>query len=229
MYPDAAQRAEELLELQHSLSDKGALGERVKPDFQSYTITMTTHAYSENPDKAHHTRRLLESLMEKVSAGDIEIVRNKAGPFSAVINAASKCESCAPTSNAVKTDIADGFTSVFETSDNAYSIAEKTFQELRSDAFGIGVKPDHHCYGAFLRCIAKHTTPGSSERDAKARMVFQEACEAGEVSRLVMDGLKEAAGKSVLAIPQLKAETLPRFWTRNVPRVFRYNPRRNRR
>ena len=209
-----------MLNLQHELSDASALGRRVMPDFQSYTIAILSHAYSPNPDKVTHARRLLEALMKHARGEEILEFKNSAGPFSAVINAAARSEPCFPGRDA--TDDANGFTSVVNTGDNSYAIAEKTYEELRDDAFEIGVKPDHHCYSAFLKCIAKHTIPQSSEREGKARMVFQDACEAGECSRLVMDGLKVTMGDSVLAIPQLQSKTLPRFWTRNVSRLFRY-------
>lgn len=213
-----------MLKLQHELSDPSALGSRATPDFQSYTIAILAHASSDDPDKVHRARQLLDSLLEDVKAGTIEVTRNPAGPFTAVINAAAKSASCAPGASETTGVVVDGFTSVIDTADNAYAIAERTYQEVRDDSFGIGAKPDHFCYGSFLQCIAKHTIPQSSEREGKARMIFQDACEAGECSRLVMDGLKATVGTSVLSIPQLQADTLPRFWTRNVPRVFRYKP-----
>jgi hypothetical protein len=143
-----------MLELQRNLSDAAALGKRSMPDFQSYTIAISAHANSEDPEKVKHARRLLESLMNYVKAGEIEVSRNTAGPFSAVISAAAKSPSCVP--GTVQEDVVDdGFTSVVDTAENAYAVAEMTYQDLRDDTFGIGTSPDHHAYGAFLvSCIA---------------------------------------------------------------------------
>lgn len=209
-----------MLSFQHELA-RGFLGESVQPDFQSYATAIRAHADSDSSNKIMDARSLLDSLLAHVKAGEIKLSRNMASPFTSVITVAANCSSC----EVGRGDkVTDAFTDSIETANDAYSIAQRTFLELRNDVHGLGASPDHHTYGAYLRCIAKHTIPGSSERESKVRMIFDEACQAGAVSRLVIEGMKEAnLGRSLaLAIPELQSNNLPKFWMRNVPKDFRY-------
>ena len=108
-----------------------------------------------------------------------------------------------------------------DTETDPYSIANKIYQHLQRDTYQIGAKVDHHAASAFLRVIAQHCAPGTAERENTARMVFEEACEAGEVSRLVIQGLEAALGDGAKDMPELQPNKRPKFWSRKVPAFFR--------
>lgn len=216
-YEDAATRAEELLKLQLQLGKPDLLGEQAMPDFQSFTITILTHAESMDPDKLDHAKRLLESLLEMVAAGDLQATRNPSAPFSAVLSAAARTPPKVKKDNVAE----NGFTSVVDTETDPYSIANKIYRHLQNDTYQIGAKVDHHAASAFLRVISQHCAPGSAERENTARIVFEEACEAGEVSRLVIQALHAALGDDVKDLPELQPNKRPKFWSRNVPAAFR--------
>ena len=101
--------------------------------------------------------------------------------------------------------------------DSLYDAALRTYAEVAQDLHGIGATPDHHTYSAMLRCVAAHGGSGI-ERQTRTREVFDSACEAGEVSRTVVDALKLAVGE---ADARRMLGDLPRFWSRNVPAGFR--------
>jgi len=77
---------------------------------------------------------------------------------------------------------------------------------------------------AYLRCIAAHCPSGSSERVTMARVVLDEACQSGQLSRLVIQALKEALAGStdeqIVRDIQTKGNR-PEAWIRNVPASFR--------
>jgi hypothetical protein len=220
-HANAAAKAEERLLLQHELCSATELSKDAMPDFQGYALVILAHSYSRNPQKVIDARRLLDSLLEHVKVGGIKVSGKSSAPFSAVLSAAAQSPPCVIGASPSK-EALDWFNDVVDTTTDAFAIADKTYRELRDDSYGIGVAPDHHAFGAFLQCIAKHTSPESAEREAKARMVFDDACEAGHVSRLVVEGVKDCVGQSMRDIPGLESNELSRFWTRNVPRVWRY-------
>jgi hypothetical protein len=225
-HKDATERASQMLSFQHELAG-GFLGESVQPDFQSYAIVIRAYSDSEKADRIVEARDILDSLLSRFKHGDINSSRNPASPFTSVITvAANYSSSDVRPANKVK----DAFMDSIDTSNDAYSIAQRTFLELRDDVHGLGASPDHHTYAAYLKCLAKHTIPGSSERELKVRMVFEEACKAGAVSRLVIEAMKDAnLGRSLaLAIPELQSNNFPKFWMINVPGEFQHRaPRRN--
>lgn len=216
---DAPQRAEELLNLQLSLADSDALGETVAPDFQTYSTTSMTHARSRANDSVKHTRRLLEECMEYARSRD-KTKGSPSGPFDAIFVAASH------TGKSNDKKCSDGFTDVVDTVDSPFAIAEQTYEDLRDDTFGVGAKPDHRSFAAFLKCINIHTEPQTTERENKARMVFEDACMAGHLSWQVMRGLHTALGKKAYSIPEIQANILPPSWTEHVPHEFQYREKR---
>jgi hypothetical protein len=159
----------------------------------------------------------LDEMLDKVKRGEMEVTRNAAAPFSALISAAARCGS-----EDASASEEDGFKSIVTTETDPFSIAAATYNDLQTGAHGLGVSPDHHTYAAFLRCIAQHCDPKSSEREPAARKVFDDACQSGEVSRLVIEGLRAALGYSLHTISGMHPkQQRPRFWSRNVPSSFR--------
>lgn len=220
-HPDSAKKAENLLDLQHQLAAPDALGARVKPDFHSYTAVLFAYRSSEYPDRVVHARRLLDRLLGLIADGKIAKDKNATAPFAAVISAAARSPSCAST----RSD-PDGFVGAINVNEeNAYSIAKRTFQELDDDTHKLGLKPDHHVYSAFVRCISKHTTVESTEREMMVRMILEKACEGGQVSELLVDALTFTMRDRLALLPEFQADELPKYWTRNVPHREQYYKR----
>lgn len=201
------------MNLQMELSTPNQLGDGAKPDFQSFTVCILTHADSESPEKVHHARNLLDKLLEHVACGNLPVTRNPTAPFSAVLSVIARTSL---NTNQSSVSSEDEFSSMVDTQTDPYSVALSVYQELKSDAHDIGTSADHHAISAFLRCIAAHCAPGSVERENAARMTFEEACQAGQVSRSVIQALKVALGDTAQSIPQLHSKNPPKFWSRNI-------------
>ena len=213
-----------MLTFQHKISQTGD-SKGTMPDSQSYALVISAHSLSHSPEKVVHAKRLLDLFVQHMMAGEISASGNLASPFCALFTAVARSSPCEPGKSNEKVGQRDAFTSVVDTAGNAYAIAERTYRELREDAYGISARPDHHAGSAFLKCIARHTAPDSAEREATARMVLEDMCEAGEVSRLVMESLREVS-PSMLDMEELQVGELPRAWTRDVQRVFRYKTKK---
>jgi hypothetical protein len=209
------------LNLQLELSSKpDLLGDAARPDFQSFTICIMAQADSESPQKVQRAKVLLDSLLERVASGDLRVTRNPTAPFSAVLSAIAKSKAKTPEMpDTISSE--DGFNSVVDTQTDPYSIASSIYQDVQSDAHRIGTLADHHATSAFLRCVAAHCAPGSVERDNTARVVFEDACQTGQVSRAVLQALKVALGDGADSIPELNGKWPPKFWSRNVSGAFR--------
>jgi hypothetical protein len=183
------------------------------------------HANSPDNNRAVHALRLLRMLIEQVQRGELPVTRNPAAPFSAVLSAVAKTPPTSAVTGTGQKNLHESGSEFGTASDkdlDPYSIATKVYDELRSDQHGMGTVADHHAVSAYLRCIAQHCNPNSSERSSTARMVFEEACENGHVSRLVVQGLHMVLGNAIENIPPLMSGRLPSHWDSNVPNAFRY-------
>jgi hypothetical protein len=111
----------------------------------------------------------------------------------------------------------------------------RTYNELKTDVHKIGAVPDHHVFGVLLRCISRHCPPQSIEREQMSKVVFEDACFAGQVSRLVVESLYQLdMGHLLQADSAITNVTeLPKFWWTNVPPEWRklalFNGKRGRR
>jgi hypothetical protein len=217
-HKDAAKRAEELLKRQWKLYQAGELGEDAKPDFQSYTIAILTHAESDDPDKLSHATELLYYLIDRFCEGEIRVTRgrNPNSPFTAVLSAAARSPKAK--SGPRKSD---EFNVTVNTKTDPYTIANHIYQQLQKNGYNMGTTVDHHAASAFLRVIANHCPRGSTERDTMSMMVFDEACQNGEVSRLVVDAMKYVLeGRTQEFSHIFDRKERPKDWSRNVPREF---------
>ena len=91
--------------------------------------------------------------------------------------------------------------------------------------------PDHHFYAAFLACLTSHCHVHSIEYAQLLQQVWAQACESGQVSRLVWSRVwdmvhsanQERKGSHQLVLrPELPVSTrdvtrLPRLWWKSVP------------
>lgn len=197
----------------------GRVDKNCRPDFQSFTIVINAYANSSSVNKAVHARRLLKKLLHMVQAGELDMTRNSAAPFSAVINAAARTQK--KRFHEEETYFDDGRDKVEALCCDPYAIAMQTYFELRDDVYNIGAAPDHHTFAALLRCIALHCLPGSIERDRASKLVYDDACESGHVSKLVIKEMKCLWSEEKLEGDQWNFDEIPRFWSRKVPQKFR--------
>jgi hypothetical protein len=85
---------------------------------------------------------------------------------------------------------------------------------------------DHHTFAAMLTCIDKYNPhPTSSERKAFGDAVFADACQAGQVSRVVLHEaavvLQLPAAVDVVSTSRDGKNEIPLFWYRNVEGSWR--------
>ena len=213
---------------------------------QSFAAVMSAYGRSNNPEKVQHTYRLLRAMLGGIADGKVSVGSNLVVPFTTVLNAAAFSKlapspatdaATNPTNDATTFDTS-GFDSSPSAADDIYTIALQTYRELKEDAFRVGCKPDHMAFAAMLEVLAVHTHPTSVERRQMVQLVFEDACAAGEVSKLVLKALFRASPDKKLVASLLKTnevadhptnniDELPRAWTRNVAHKFRYTkPRR---
>jgi hypothetical protein len=197
------------------------LGESVKPDFQSYTVCILAYADSRLPNKVERALSLLDSLLDNLGRGQVSVTRNPTAPFSAALTAISDSKTQLTASESPGLISEDGFTSTVDTHSDPYAIAQTIFGQVESDAHRIGTSADHHAVSAYLKCIVAHCAPGSTQREHTACHVFENACDAGQVSRSVIQAFKDALGPKIKDFPELQTKPLPRSWSANVSAKFR--------
>jgi len=169
--------------------------------------------------KVAHARRLLDLLISRYKGGE-KGMKPSAIPYTSVLNAAAHCSSALSYNAASAVD--EG-----KTVENPYDIAFHTYIELIRDSDGFGLKPDHLVFAAMLQVVSKHTDPTSENRRIDVERVFDDACDAGQVSALVVREL-QAACPSVDLLQRLlgseqfaregmqSVDELPSEWTKNV-------------
>jgi hypothetical protein len=209
------------LNLQCDLTQPDMLGDSVKPDFQSYTVCIMAYADSSLPNKVERALSLLDALLDSLGRGQVSVTRNPTAPFSAALTAISSSKTQLTASESAGLISEDGFTSRVDTDSDPYAIAKTIFAQVENDAHRIGTSADHHAVSAYLKCIVAHCAPGSTEREHTAFHVFENACEAGQVSRSVIQAFKDALGPKAKDFPELQAKTPPRSWSANVSAKFR--------
>ena len=224
----APEKAEELLNLMYDMYYSGRL-KAVKPDVYSYTTVINAWARAgERPDKTENARRLLDVMISKYDADELDMKPDVIA-YTSVLNAAAHS-----TPHSTDGDLVEDnpFTSVSAaSSEGPYSIALRTYQELQNDPFHLGISPDHFAFAAMLQVIRQHTAKASAERRQMVETVFDEACAAGQVSSFVIRALREACpaidllerllGSQELAKRLLNVSQLPERWSRNVDRSLK--------
>jgi hypothetical protein len=211
-HANAWERSLELLQLQIDLGDAAS-----QPDYQSYALVVLACG---NAHKIREARHVVDGMVARTRELASPMQRNPSAPFSSLLTSIAKA-SDSPAGKAASMSDADAWEAEEAGSDSLYDAALRTYAEVAQDLHGIGAKPDHHTFSAMLRCVAKHGGPGI-ERQTRAREVFDAACEAGEVSRTVVEALGMAIGD---ANTRRMIGDLPRFWSRNVPAGLRGHSR----
>jgi hypothetical protein len=205
----AAQRSNELLQLQKDLGDPAR-----QPDFQTYALVILAFG---SAGRIPEARELLEDMVSYVRELPSPPARNPAAPFSALLTSIAKQR---PEVSGWDTGARGGdaapdawVADVSDAGQDLYAMALQTYVEATKDLYGIGASADHHTFSAMLRCIAAHSS-GAVEREARVKEVFDAACDSGNVSRSVVEGLTSALGE---AKARALLRDMPRFWSRNVP------------
>jgi len=194
----------------------------------TYTTVINAWARSgDRPDKVQNARRLLDAMLSKYDADEHDMAPNVMA-YTSVLNAAVHSPSSSLTLDNGSDE--NPFTSDAP-SENVYSIVLQTYNELLKDPYNIGIGPDHFVFATMLQAIRQHTTESSAERRQMVETVFDEACDAGEVSAFVIRALREACPSVDLLERLLRSQKLakelrdvsqlPQDWTRNVD----YSPR----
>jgi hypothetical protein len=246
---DAPEKAEELLKLQQDLCQQGILGNDAMPDTGSYSIVMSAYSRSQSPQKVQHTYRLLQELLQGLHQGTIKPGTNViAVAFSAVLNAAAhpplqKRNKQQPDQRDERIEVVSPFGTVQydankknnsgrSNSDENYAIVLQVYRELKDDVYELGCQPDHFVFAAMLHAIGVNTHPLSAERRQMIQVIFDDACMAGHVSKLVLKALyrecpdqplmAQILRSSQLAQSHLRSvDQLPQAWTRKVPLEYR--------
>jgi len=225
--PNSAQKAEELISIMYEMYHSRKYGDSIKPTAQTYSIAMNAWAKSkergvggENNDDARtsnsdskvaNARRLLDTMLGKYEAGDKDMKPNIFA-YTSVLSAAAYS---LPNPFATKDDD--------DTNNDAFKIALRTFNEMKEDANNLQLVPDHFIYAIMLKVVQSHTEQNSDERRFFVESIFDDACENGQVSSLVIRDLREACpGVDVFErlVGRKKSSPnqalLSRSWTKNV-------------
>jgi hypothetical protein len=245
---DAPEKAEELLKLQRELCQQGILGTDAMPDIGSFSIVMSAYSKSKSPQKVQHNYRLLQELLQGLHLGTIKPGTNViAVAFSTVLNAAAhppfqhqkhqqpdirdKKEVVLPFETVQDNDNEDNKSGRSHREEN-YAIAVQVYQQAKEDVYQLGCQPDHFVFAAMLHAIGANTHHLSAERRQMIRVIFDDACMAGHVSKLVLKALyRECPDQPLLAQilrssqlaqrPLKSVDQLPQAWTRKVPLEYR--------
>lgn len=188
----SAEEAEELLSKIKTLTNQGRTD--LKPTPATYTSVITAWARARQPENSY---RLLRAAIDAYTAGD-ENMKPDVKMFTAAINA------CARTR--LK------FT---EHKRRVLKIAIQTFEELKSTAeFG---NPNDVTYRFLMKsCIELSVDP--AEKSRLLRAIFQQACQDGMVSKLVVATLSEGVARDEFVAIVGCDRRYPYEWSRKIPR-----------
>ena len=181
-----ASHAEDIL---NSMEEMGKENKEYLPDSYSFTSVILAYGRSDAECKAEKAVQIILRLLDSYQGGN-----NNAKPCVQVFNAG--LNACA----FVKGD--------FKSKSKAFDHS-MTIWHLLCEYTG----PDHTSYGTMLRCATALLPPSDERRMKTIDYMFGEACEHGQVGRLVMKQMEFAD------LPREKYQelnSLPSSWTRNV-------------
>mmetsp|Transcript_36714 Transcript_36714/g.80288 ORF Transcript_36714/g.80288 Transcript_36714/m.80288 type:complete len:946 (+) Transcript_36714:133-2970(+) len=226
----AAEKGEDLFDMMYELYHSGRLGEDIKPKADTYSSVINAWARSRGkPGQTANARRLLDTMLGKFRGGEEDMAPNVLA-YTAVLNAAVN-EAMKEKSDLWETDSYDnaneeGTDKPFD-DDSPYSIAMRTYHEMKVDTHGVNVRPDHITFATMIKVIASHTSESSTERRSMLETVFDDACASGRVSSAVIRELRVGCptvdllerllrSRDLAASKKSIYSELPRQWTKNV-------------
>ena len=243
------EKAEEILTLLIKLSEEADASSDDKnwklcPDIRSYATVMNAYALSQKEGSVVQTRRLLNDLLQEGRGRYFDTNthdRMNAHPFTIVLKAAANAKEPDGSPDQAD-DLAFGNLDSNDEGvllDDPYTIALDTYSDILNDTYDLGVRPDHFVFSEMLGVIAKYTSVDSIERRQRVEEIFEDACNAGQVSSLVVKAMQKACPNDIVLADLLRLrgnstvasiETVnifPRQWTSRVPQEFRRVSSRN--
>ena len=248
----APEKAEELLRLLINLSNDSVDSPeadnkdwKLRPDIRSYVTVMNAYALARKEDSVVQTRRLFSELIREgrgtyFDSGGKD--KMNAYPFTIILKAAANAKTKDSGSDETEDenpfgslDIDDGVTPV----EDPYTIALETYNDLLNDTHDLGVFADHFAFSEMLAVVAKYTAAESIERRQRIEEVFQDACNAGQVSSVVIRAMQKACPNDIVMADLLRLRghssvasiesinIFPKQWTSRVPHEFRRVSSRN--
>jgi hypothetical protein len=246
----APEKAEELLTLLINLSNDavdspdGDKDWKLRPDTRSYVTVMNAYALSRKEDSVVQTRRLLSELIREGRGKYFDCGgkdKMNAYPFTIILKAAANAKTNDSGSDEAEEnafgslDVEDDGIPV----EDPYTIALETYNELLNDTYDLGVRADHFAFSEMLAVVAKYTAAESIERRQRIEEVFQDACNAGQVSSVVIRAMQKACPNDIVLADLLRLRgnstvasiesinIFPKQWTSRVPQEFRRVSSRN--
>lgn len=190
----------------------------VQPNARLFTVTMQAWARSKSVQKAARAYQLLQQMKQLVASSKADGVYDSVAPnlltYKTVLEA---CSYTPPEATA-------------EQQTAALKIAFAVFHSLQRDPNIMAQGGANHViYTALLRCVAYLMTPGTDERHAVAKAVFEKAVAAGQVDESVLRALQLAVNVTVyqeLLTPLHNEQGVVDLKRRNVPAAWKKNVRR---
>ena len=248
----APEKAEELLMLLINLSNDAVDSPdgdnkdwKLRPDTRSYVTVMNAYALARKQDSVVQTRRLLSDLIREGRGKYFDCGgkdKMNAYPFTIILKAAANAKT--NDSGSDETEQENDFGSLDVEDDgipveDPYTIALETYNELLNDTHDLGVRADHFAFSEMLAVVAKYTAAESIERRQRIEEVFQDACNAGQVSSVVIRAMQKACPNDIVLADLLRLRgnstvasiesinIFPKQWTSRVPQEFRRVSSRN--
>jgi hypothetical protein len=207
-----ALKAEAMLRKVLRYSEENQVEASEMPDARTYTSLITAWSRYSSADKTFRARSLLETMITKYIAGDLRMKPNVVA-FTSVLNAAANSK-------------------FFEfhnagVTNKSFQIALITYDEMIFDAYSLSLQLDTFVFSVMLKVVESYTERTSEDRQKLLKNVFDDACEHGHVSSLVIQRLQSASpdieflakllNSRELAENISSIHDLPKAWTRGVP------------
>eukprot|EP00977_Amphora_coffeiformis_P008185 scaffold1828_cov169-Amphora_coffeaeformis.AAC.24 len=208
---DAVTRVEATLRFQQALAEKSN-GTVPYPDYQTYSLAILAQV-GQGKDSVAKASELLDEMLVAIRERRFTIAFNPCAPFTALLSAVE----AAPKEGSSSPDSSLGWSENKHT--EPYELANLVYESVIRNAYEVdNLVADHHFYGAMLRNILAHGNPKSVDYENTALRVWEHACEAGQVSRLVWPlAARIPVLHKTFPDPQVrKTIDLPRFWSREV-------------
>jgi hypothetical protein len=256
----APERAEEMLEILRTFAQEDDAAKddgfspvkkskATSPDGQSYVAVMNAYANSRRKDRVYHVHRLLKELIDELPH------KVTAVPYTVLFKAVANYDldngyHITTGGAAANTDwaVADQ-QKTSSSSTDPYAIALECYADLVhpdendvQDTTFTTTKPkgrsvqnvDHFVFATMLDVVRRHTDSESIERRQRVEEIFYDACQAGQVSSVVVKALQSTCpsthmlqellqqrGRDSGGVTIETINILPREWIRNVPQDFR--------
>jgi hypothetical protein len=234
----------------HRLLRKMEASTLVQPDIISYTSVMECYANSADSNASIAAVELLETCFEKSTMDDVSL-RPNLRTFTMAILALSKCprQGNAHKARELLTRLVELYQSTGDASLKpneypynyvlncaantmgpdqdklvAFSIAAKTFQEMRNSAL---IKPDSYTYAFWIKACNNLLPPRSELHTKCVSFAFEECKKGGLVTNEVLTRLQQGSSANVIqsllgnnttGYRNLQVQDVSPSWSRNIKR-----------